>query len=178
MPRPQIRTSLHGKAFGLGPNNELISNFNNNGQGLNQWTPTYGVERVELTAVQVRAGFSAPTELVAAPGTGFVLLVDRIIVNLPAGTAFGSVGATEDMLFVYSGGTVALTNNIETTGFLDSATAETRVARSSDPALAHDLTADEDTAIDYELLVGDVTLGRPMFIDVYYERLDLAAFVL
>ena len=178
MPRPKILTSLHGKRFGLGPKNELISNEANNGQGNDQWTPTYGVQRVSLTAVQVRAGFSAPTELVAAPGAGFVLLLHRVIFNLPAGTAFGGIAAGEDILIVYSGGTVALTNNVETTGFLDSAVAETRVARHSDPALAHDLTADANTAIDFELLVGDITLGRPLLLDVYYERLDLAAFVL
>lgn len=178
MPRPKIRTSLHGKAFGLGPNNELISNFNNNGQGQDQWTPTYGVTRVSLTAAQMLAGFSTPVTLVAAPGAGFVLLVDRIIVSLPAGTAFAGIAAGEDILFVYTGGTVALTNNIETTGFLDSATDEIRVARYSDPALAHDLTASANLGIDYELLVGDITGGRACLFDIYYERIDLTAFVL
>ncbi len=42
--------------------------------------------------------------------------------------------------------------------------------------LGHDLTASANLGIDFELLVGDITGGRPLLLDVYYERIDLAAF--
>jgi len=178
MPRPKLLTEIHGRRFGLGGKGELISNIGNNGQGENQWSPTYGVTRVSLTAVQVRAGFSAPTTILAAPGAGFVLLVDRVHYNLPAGTAFGGIAAGEDILIVYTAGTIPLVVNQESTGFLDSTAAETRISRWSDVALGHDLTASANLGVDFELLVGDITLGRPLLLDIYYERIDLAAFVL
>ena len=68
MGRPTIQHSIHGQRFGLGINNEILSTKSDNGLGTNAVVLPQGVVRKELTAVQMRTGFSSPTELVPAPG--------------------------------------------------------------------------------------------------------------
>jgi len=174
MPIPSIQTSIHGRRFGLGFKSELIVNDANaklDNAVLQPKTRT----RIELTAAQVLAGFSTPVELVAAPGVGLAIFVDRVLMSKAAGTAFAGIAAGEDITIVYSGGTLPVVNNMESTGFLDSAVDELRIARSEDGALGHDLTGNANTAIDFELLVGDITGGSPVVFDVQYEVIDLAA---
>lgn len=176
MPKQTVQVNVHGRRFGLSKNNELVFNQANVLQEDAILIPKHHV-MIELTAVQIRAGFSAPTELVAAPGAGFVLLVSEVRVSKAAGTAFGGVAAGEDLIVVHSAGTDPLVTTIETTGFLDEVTDEVRIARAVDVTGSYDLTALANTAIDYELLVGDITLGSPVVFDVYYERIDLTALV-
>lgn len=176
MPKQTVQTNVHGRRFGLSKNNELIFNQANVEQEEAILIPKHHV-MIELTAVQMRAGFSAPTELVAAPGAGFVLLVSEVRVSKAAGTAFGGIAAGEDITIVYSGGTDPVVTDIETTDFLDSVADELRITRAVDVALGFDLTALANTAIDYELLIADITLGSPVVFDVYYERIDLTALV-
>ena len=168
MPIPSIQTSIHGRRFGLGFKSELIVNDANaklNNAVLQPKTRT----RISLTAAQVRTGFATPVELVAAPGAGLALFVDRVLMSKAAGTAFGGIAAGEDITIVYSGGTLPVVNNMESTGFLDSVVDELRIARSEDGALGHDLTGNDNTAIDFELLVGDITLGSAVVFDIQYE---------
>lgn len=177
MPRPDFQTSIHGRRFGLSFDSKLIVNDANAGLDRAVVVPQ-AVTRVSLTAAQMAGGFTTPVELVAAPGAGKALLVSRVDISLPAGTAFGGIAAGEDITIVYSGGTDPVVTDIETTGFLDSTAAEMRIARAIDVAGTYDLTALADTAIDYELLVGDITGGRATFFDVYYEIIDLTTFTL
>ncbi len=174
MPGPTIQTSIHGKRFGLSKNTEVVFNDANLEMVNATIIPQYRT-RISLTAAQVLAGFSAPVELVAAPGAGFALIVSRIDVSKAAGTAFGGIAAGEDMIFVYSGGAIQVVNSLETTGFLDSTVDEMRISRHLPVALGFDFTAQANTAIDYELLVADITLGSPVIFDVYFERVNLTA---
>ena len=176
MPKQTVQTNVHGRRFGLSAKNELIFNQANVAQEDAILTPKHHT-MIELTALQMRTGFSVPFEIVAAPGTGFVLLVSQLIVSKAAGTAFGGIAAGEDLIIVYAAGTAPLATGMESTGFLDSTTDEMRITRGIDVALGYDLTALEDTAIDYELLIGDITLGSPVVFDVYYDRIDLTALV-
>jgi hypothetical protein len=176
MPTPTIQTSIHGKRLGISKNTELVLNDANLAMENATLIPQRRL-RIELTAAQVLAGFGTPFELVAAPGAGFALIVSRIDVSKAAGTAFGGIAAGEDMIFVYSGGAIHVVNSLETTGFLDSTSDEMRISRHLPVALGFDLTAQANTAIDYELLVGDITGGSPVVFDIYYERIDLTALV-
>ena len=126
----------------------------------------------------MRAGFATPVELLAAPGTGFSLLVDKVIISLPAGTAFAGIAAGEDIQIEYGALNVAVVTDVETTGFLDQTTTETRVTRFADPTLSFDLTAAANDNIEYTLLVGDITGGRACLFDIYFEVIDLTAFTL
>jgi len=176
MPKQTIQTNVHGRRFGLSKNNELIFNQANVLQEDAILIPKHHV-MIELTALQMRTGFTTPVELVAAPGAGFVLLVSEVRVSKAAGTAFGGIAAGEDMIIVYSAGTDPVVTGIETTGFLDATIDELRITRAIDPTLGFDITAEANTAIDYELLIADITLGSPVVFDVYYERIDLTALV-
>ncbi len=176
MPRPAIQTSIHGRRLGLSAESDLIVN-DANATKANAIVIPQLVVRISLTAAQVLAGFSTPVELVAAPGAGFALLVSRVDMSKAAGTAFAGIAAGEDITIVYSGGAINVVNNVESTGFLDSAVDELRIARHLPAALGFDLTAQVNTAIDFELLVGDITGGSAVVFDVYYERIDLTALV-
>ena len=174
MPKPAMQTSIHGRRFGLSNVSDLIFN-DANAKLQDAVLEPLARTRIELTAVQIRAGFSGPTELIAAPGAGYALLLEKLTVSKAAGTAFGGIAAGEDLIVVHSGGTDPLVTTIETTGFLDQTTDEMRIARAVDVSGTYDLTALANTAIDYELLVGDITLGGPVVFDLQYHVVDLTA---
>ena len=80
------------------------------------------VASARLSPADVRALSGAPLELIADPGDGKAIVLTGVLVNWTrAGTAFDSVGASDDLEFRYNaaGGTQIL--GIETTGFLDGA---------------------------------------------------------
>ena len=176
MPKETVQTNVHGRRFGLSKANNLIFNQANVLQQDAILLPSHHL-MIELTVAQMRAGNTTAVELVAAPGTGFVLLVSEVRVSKAAGTAFATIDAAADITIVYSGDTDPVVTDIETTGFLDSTDDEVRITRAIDPALGFDLTALADTGIDYELLDSDITLVSVVVFDVYYEVIDLTALV-
>lgn len=176
MPKPAMQTSIHGRRFGLSAVSDLIFN-DANAKLQDAVLEPLARTRIELTAVQMRAGFSGPTELIAAPGAGFTILVEKLTVSKAAGTAFGGIAAGEDLIIVHSAGTDPLVTTIETTGFLDSVADEVRIARGVDVTGCYDLQALANTAVDYELLIGDITLGAPVVFDIQYHIVDLTALV-
>lgn len=162
---------MAGLRLGRNSLGQLLVNRLATGLGSDAQARVEGVARVTISAVLAAAMNTTPFELVAAPGALFVIIVNRVVVSKAAGTAFGGVATGEDLTVVYSGGSDNLVTNIETTGFLDSATAEIRATHGPvDPTLGHDLTALLNTAVDLELLVGDITGGSPLIVDTYYER--------
>lgn len=174
MAKPTVQTNLHGRRCGLSNRSDLI--FNDNGAGKQDAVlRPKSREFVTLAAAAVAAAFTTPVELIAAPGAGIVLLVHRVVISKAAGTAFGGIAAGEDITIVYAGGTAPLVTDIETTGFLDSVADEMRISRYVDPVGTHDLTALANTAVDFELLVGDITLGSDLIVDIEYEPIDLTA---
>ncbi len=162
---------MAGHRMGKGTLGQFLVNATFSGKGADAQVIVYGVERKTFTAAQIQTANGTPLELVAAPGTGFVLIVSRVVISKAAGTAFTGVAGGEDFTVVYSGGSDTLVTNIETTGFLDQTTAEIRVGHGPiDPTGTHDLTALLDTAVDLELLSGNITAGDEVIVDTYYER--------
>ena len=176
MPKQTVQTEVHGRRFGLSKANDIIFNQANVLQQDAVLMPQHHV-MIELTVAEMRAGNTTAVELVEAPGAGFVLLVSEVRVSKAAGTAFATIDAAADITIVYSGDADPVVTDIETTGFLDSTTDEVRITRGTDPALGFDLTALANTAIDYELLDSDITLGSVVVFDIYYEVIDLTALV-
>ena len=176
MPKQTIQTNVHGRRFGLSKNNELIFNQANVLQEDAILIPKHHV-MIELTAAQIQSGNGTPVELVAAPGTGFSLLVSEVRVSKAAGTAFAGVASGEDIQIEYGALNIPVVTDIETTGFLDQTTDELRIVRAIDPTLGFDFTAAANDNIEYTLLVGDITGGSPVVFDVYYELIDLTALV-
>ena len=162
---------MAGLRLGRNSLGQLLVNRLATGLGADAQARVEGVARVTITAALAAALNTTAFELVAAPGALFVLVVNRVVVSKAAGTAFGGIAAGEDLTVVYSGGSDNLVTDIETTGFLDQTTAEVRIGHGPvDPTGTHDLTALLNTAIDLQLLVGDITGGSPLIVDTYYER--------
>lgn len=171
MPKPSIQVSIHGRRFGLGPKSELIVNDANAGLQDARISPQATARRI-LTNAEVLALNATPIELVAAPGTGKVLLPNRLTAYKAAGTAYVA-GAGEDLAIIHTGQAAIVA--IDSAGFLDSALDEFRLGERvpANPETL-DLTALANLALEATILVGEVTGGTSdIVVDLEYEVLDL-----
>ena len=162
---------MSGLRLGRNSLGQLLVNRLKTGLGVDAQARVEGVQRTTLTAAQVQTLNMTPVEILPAPGAAWVVVVSRVVISKAAGTAFTGVAGGEDFTVVYSGGSDTLVTDIETTGFLDQTTAEIRIGHGPiDPTGTHDLTALLNTAVDLQLLTGDITAGDEVIVDVYYER--------
>lgn len=159
-----ILTSLHGKKIGLGHKGQLIVNKADES--------VVGGEVVKtITSAQLLALNATPIELVAAAPAGFAHIVKRITVHKPAGTAYAGIAAGEDLSVKYTDASGAEAVQVETTGFLDQTTAETRVALPAVAAIEPVAAA----ALVLHLLVGEITTGdSPLYVRVEYDTIKVA----
>lgn len=113
-----------------------------------------------ITTGQVLALNATPIALVAAPGAGKALIFEGITVYKPAGTAYGGIASGEDLAVRYTDGSGTVLATIETTGFLDQTTAQTRFARAYAAASGvNDITPTANAALVAHLLSGEITTG-------------------
>lgn len=167
-------TSLHGRRAGLVPETT--------GGGIVIVRPdgsqdTVGCFRtVTVTSAQLLALFATPQTIVAAPGAGLALVVNRVAIYKPAGTAYAGIAAGEDLVLKYTNASgVQVCGVIETTGFLDQTTAQTAVAFpvSSTGATAGSYLLTTNAALVLHLLVGEITTGdQPLYVRVWYDVLS------
>jgi hypothetical protein len=167
----KILRSIKGRLVGLGHRGELIVNNSNDEQ--------FGLVAFKtVTSAQLLALNNAPIELVAAPDAGFAHVVRRVIVHKPAGTAYAGIAAGEDLTVKYTNGSGALAaGQIETTGFLDQTTAETRVVGfiGASGTTSGDVEPVSAAALVAHLLVGEITTGdSPLHFRVEYDTIKLA----
>lgn len=115
---------------------------------------------VTITPAQLLALNATPRTLVAAPGAGFFNVFERAILHKPAGTAYSGVAAGEDLSIKYTDAAGLELSQIEVTGFLDQATAQTRFARAHAAASANNsITPVENAPLVLHMLVGEITTG-------------------
>lgn len=116
---------------------------------------------VTITSAELLALFTTPKTILAAPGAGFANVIESIIAHKPAGTAYAGVATTEDLEIRYTNAAGLLVAQIETTGFLDQATAQTRYAPAYNAASGiSSITPVENAAIVADLAVGNITTGN------------------
>ena len=166
-----ILTEIHSRRYGLGPLNERIQNY---GTG-----PQSGYQAVDgsyyslITSAQVLALFATPIAVMPAPGAGLAIIPRMVLVHKPAGTAYAAIAAGEDLVLKYTNAAGAQCSGvIETTGFLDQATAQTRYVgmQASTGATASDVTPAANAAVVMHLLVGEVTTGTSaLHVRVWYD---------
>jgi hypothetical protein len=163
-----ILTSIRGRLFGLAPDGRFVFNRSGGGQDLLGPSPTVTVSSAQLLALN-----ATPKTLVAAPGAGFAIIPKRVLIYKPAGTAYAGVAAGEDLVLKYTDGSGAQCSSvIETTGFLDQATAQTRVAHApgSMTTVAGDYTPVANAALVLHLLSGEIITGTsPLYVKVWYD---------
>jgi hypothetical protein len=113
--------------------------------------------------------FTTPVSVMPAAPAGFAWSLQRVTIHKPAGTAYAGVAAGEDLVIKYTNASGAQVSSvIETTGFLDQATAQTRYAHgpATTGATAGDINPVAGAALVAHLLVGEITTGTS---DLYVE---------
>lgn len=129
---------------------------------------------VTISVAQMLALNATPIEVIPAPGAGYALVLDRVIAYKAAGTAYAAVHTDDDIAFKYTDANGAALAEIEATGFLDQATAQTRFATSYRAASAESSMAPTNTPIVAHMLNGEVTTGdSPLKLRLYYRILPL-----
>lgn len=129
-----------------------------------------------ISSAQLLALNATPITVIPAPGAGYYIKVNSWTIIKPAGTAYAGIAAGEDLVLKYTdaSGAIAATG-IDTTGFLDQTTAQTRAANalSGNGAAAStpgDYVPVANAAIVVHLLVGEITTGTsPLYIMVDYD---------
>jgi hypothetical protein len=164
-----IQVSLHGRKFGLGPESELILNKDKNG---GQTLVGAYVDKI-ITSAQVLALFATPITVMAAPGAGLAIIPLRMQLYKPAGTAYAGIAAGEDLVLKYTNAAGAQCSGVvETTGFMDQATAQTRMVGmpGSTGATAGDYAPVANAAVVLHLLTGEIITGTSdLIVRVWYD---------
>ena len=166
-----IRTSLFGRKFGLGPEEELIVNRRDGIQTVFGLIETHTVTSAELLALNATA-----QQIIAAPGAGLAIIPRVVAIHKPAGTAYAGIAAGEDLVLKYTDASGAQVSSvIESTGFLDQTTAETRVAGmpGSTGATAGSYEPVANAAVVLHLLSGEIITGTSdLVVRVWYHIID------
>jgi hypothetical protein len=139
-----------------------------------QGAPLRLVEK-QITAAQVLTLNATPVVLIPAPGAGRFVLPDITIFFKSAGTAYAGIAVGEDLALRYTNGSGTILQASETTGFLDQATAQTRVVTGLQSAAAtglFEVAPTANAAIVVHMLAGEITTGNsPIRIRTYYRVL-------
>lgn len=130
---------------------------------------------VTISSAELLALNGTPKTILAAPGVGFANLVDGVVAYKAAGTAYAGIAAGEDLSIKYTNSSGLEVLEIETTGFLDQATAQTRYASSFRAASGiSSITPVENAAFIMMLLSGEITTGTsPLKLRIYYRTIPI-----
>lgn len=126
---------------------------------------------VTVSSAELLALNATPKQIVAAPGAGLAIILESVVAYKAAGTAYAGIAAGEDLAINYTNGSGLELLEIETTGFLDQATAQTRHASAFRAASGiASITPVANAALVIQLLVGEITTGNsPLKLRVYYR---------
>jgi hypothetical protein len=138
--------------------------------------PAIQCETVVIATGELLALAATPKVLVAAPGANLFIAVQSVTLALDyATTAYDGVAAGEDLSIQYVGGAVKVTQDVETTGFLDQANDELRFINGAPQALAAAAAADPlvptvNAGVDITLLTGEIATGdSPLDVRICYS---------
>jgi hypothetical protein len=126
--------------------------------------------KVVISSAELLALYTTPKELVAAPGAGKLLIFDEAVVYKPAGKAYSGIASGEDLIITYTDASGAQVNtSLETDGFLDQTTAQTRITR----PIVTEYTPVVNAALVISLAAGNITTGdQPLYVTVYYHIVE------
>jgi hypothetical protein len=148
--------SLHGRQIGY---DSTTGGFKFGSQGLVRGA----IKKTTITSAQLLALNATPQIIVPAPGAGLAVLVNRVMLSKAAGTAYAGIAVGEDLVAKYTNGAGAQVSSvIETTGFLDQATAQSRYVGppGAVTTAAADVAPVANAAVVMHLLVGEITTGN------------------
>ena len=126
------------------------------------------LKKVTLTAAQLLALNATPVEVIEAPGSGTAIVIDKVIAEKSAGTAFADIAAGDDIGLKYTDGSGASHATIECTGFMDQTAKKTQVKFGSGVLLAI------NAPIVAHMATGEITTGTcTLKLSVYYHVIKL-----
>jgi hypothetical protein len=132
------------------------------------------VSKVTITSAQLLALNATAQTIVPAAPTGFVNVFLGAAIYKPAGTAYAGIAAGEDLVVKATNAAGQQQSSvIETTGFLDQATAQLRYVYpiASTSTTAADITP-LNAALVLHLLVGEIITGTSdLIVHTYVRRL-------
>lgn len=171
----QIGVSLHGRRLGLGVVETGVSRpglvLNHPGTS-DQTLLGHSVVKT-ITSAQLLALNATPQTIIAAPDAGMAIIPLRMMIYKPAGTAYATIATGEDLVLKYTNGSGAQCSSVvETTGFLDQTTAQTRMVGmpGATGTTAGDYAPVAAAAVVLHLLVGEITTGdSPLYVRVWYD---------
>ena len=88
--------------------------------------PPLQVAEGVITSAQILAMQTTPVELVPAPGSGKVNVVETVYLQHDVGTAYGGIASGDDIEIRYRNATGVEVMDIEATGFMDQSTGQHR----------------------------------------------------
>lgn len=126
---------------------------------------------VTITSAELLALNATPKTILAAPGAGYANVLVDVIAYKAAGTAYAGIAAGEDLSIKYTDSSGLEVAEIETTGFLDQATAQMRYAKSFNAASSiSSITPVANAVLVMMLLSGEITTGdSDLKLRVYYR---------
>ena len=179
--RQKVKT-IFGRQFGFSFDGLLVLNPEKiSGFPQNTLVKCQGLAQVRVTAAQVLALNATPQPIIAAPGAGLAIVVDRVAVYKPAGTAYAGIAVGEDLVLKYTNGSGAQVSSvIETTGFLDQTTAQTRTAGppGAVTATAADYAPVANAAVVLHLLTGEISTGdSDLIVWAWYDVIPTVLYI-
>ncbi|MFA5951492.1 MAG: hypothetical protein WC807_14530 [Hyphomicrobium sp.] len=126
---------------------------------------------VTITSAELLALNATPKTIVAAPAAGLANVLVDVVAYKAAGTAYAGIAAGEDLSIKYTDSSGLEVAEIETTGFLDQTTAQTRYAKAFNAASGvSSITPVAAAALVMMLLTGEITTGdSDLKLRVYYR---------
>ncbi len=123
-----------------------------------------------ITSAQLLALNATPVVIVPAPKTGFFNLLYGLNLNKPAGTAYAGIAAGEDLAVKYTDTNGLQVASLETTGFLDQTTAQSRWTFAYNAASgASDIAVVSNAPLVLQMLTGEITTGNsPLRLRIFY----------
>lgn len=165
-----ILKSIKPDQFGISKDGDLVLRQKDmNGLVTERYIGGRRPRATRIPAASVLALFSTPYTVMPAAPAGHAWILHRVAVHKPAGTAYAGIAAGEDLVIKYTNASGAQVSSvIETTGFLDQATAQTRYAHApaTSGATPGDITPVAGAPLVAHLLVGEITTGTS---DLYVE---------
>jgi hypothetical protein len=162
--------SLFGHKFGLGHKNEVIVDDRKRLGARNAQCPVLSIAIKTLTTAQVLALNATPITVIAAPGAGFVTIVDHVLFSMDyAGVAYVA-GAGEDLVLKYTNGSGAeVCKPVDGADFIDEAADVIAYSPGMIQTDDQGLVLTANAAVVAHMLTGEVITGTSdIVIHAYY----------
>lgn len=170
-----ILKSLHGQAFGLAADGTPIVNRQQALMSRTAQVDAFDVTVVTITSAELLALNATPKVLIEAPGAGYAIIPHRALLHKPAGTAYAGIAAGEDLRLAYtSSPAISVLGEVETTGFLDQTTEQTRIAYgASHTAASASVAVIENDSFEINLETDEITTGdSDLIVTIWSEIIE------